>query len=204
MRSNGSLNALMPATRQAILAATLLQSGKWWYLSELAGHIGTGVSSLQREIEALSKAGILDRRVDGRRTYVKANDTSPVFPELRGLMEKTTGVIPLLTKEIARFKNKIKWAFVYGSVARGEENAASDVDVMLIGDVSTMETVPVFRRIEKLVGRPINATIFSERDFRDSLKKKNHFLQTVMRGNKITLKGSEDELDPVARHAQSA
>lgn len=91
----------------------------------------------------------MDRCVDGRRTYVKANENSLIFPELHGLMEKTTGVIPLLTEEIARFKNKMRWAFVYGSVARGEESAASDVDVMLIGEVSTMEIVPAFCRIEK-------------------------------------------------------
>ena len=204
MRSNVTLDVLMPSTRQGILAATLLQPGKWWYLSEMADHIGTRVSSLQREIEALVQAGILDRRIDGRRTYVKANDNSPIFTELRGLMEKTAGIIPLLAKEIARFNNKIKWAFVYGSVARGEEDAASDVDVMLVGKVSTMDIVPVFRRIEKVVGRPINETIFSEKDFIDSLKKKSHFLRTVVGGNRIMLKGSEDELDAVARNAQSA
>jgi len=75
---------------------------------------------------------------------------------------------------------------------------------MLIGKVSTMEIVPAFRRVEKVIGRPINETIFSERDFLDSLKKKNHFLRTVLRSDKIMLKGSEDELDTVARNAQSA
>jgi predicted nucleotidyltransferase len=204
MRSNGLLDALMPPTRQGVLVATLLLPGKWWYLSELAGHLGTGASSLQREIEALVRAGILERRVDGRRSYVKVNENSPTFPELHGLMEKTAGIIPLLTKEIVRFNNKIKWSFVYGSMARGEEDAASDVDVMLIGEVSTMEIVPAFRRVENVIGRPINETIFSERDFRDSLKKKNHFLRTVLRSDKIMLKGSEDELDTVARNAQSA
>jgi predicted nucleotidyltransferase len=204
MRRSGLLDALMPPIRQGVLAATLLQPGKWWYLSEIADHIGTRVSSLQREIEALVQAGILERRLDGRRTYVKANENSPIFPELHGLMEKTSGIIPLLSQEAARLKNKIKWAFVYGSVARGEADAASDVDVMLIGEVSTMDIVPVFRRVEKVVGRPINETIFNQRDFRDSLKKKNHFLRTVLRGDKIMLKGSEDELDAVARDAQSA
>ena len=204
MRNSAFLDVLMPPTRQGILAATLLQPGKWWYLSELANHIGTRVSSLQREIEALVQAGILERRVDGRRTYIKANENSPIFRELRGLMEKTAGLVPLLTEEIARFNNKIRFAFVYGSVARGEDNAASDVDVMLIGEVSTMDVVPVLRRVEKVVGRPINETIFSERDFRDSIKKKSHFLRTVLRGNKVMLKGSENELDAIARHAQSA
>jgi len=204
MRSNGLLDALMPPTRQGVLAATLLQPGKWWYLSEIADHIGTRVSSLQREVEALVRTGILERRIDGRRTYVKANENSPIFTELHGLMEKTSGILPLLIEETARLKNKIKWAFVYGSVARGEADAASDVDVMLIGAVSTMEIVPAFRRVEKVVGRPINETIFSERDFLDSLKKKSHFLRTVLRSDKIMLKGSEDELDAVARNAQSA
>ncbi len=182
MRSNGLLDALMPPVRQRVLATTFLQPGKWWYISEIAVHIGTRVSSLQREVEALVQAGILERRVDGRRTYVKANENSPIFPELRGLMEKTSGIIPLLRQEIAKLKTKIKWAFVYGSLARGETDAASDVDVMLIGPVSTMDIVPVFRRVEKAVGRPINETIFNERDFRDSLKKRNHFLRTVLRG----------------------
>ena len=204
MRTNGLLDALMPPTRRGVLAATLLQPGKWWYLSEIADHIGTRVSSLQREVEALVRTGILERRIDGRRTYVKANENSPIFTELHGLMEKTSGILPLLIEETARLKNKIKWAFVYGSVARGEADAASDVDVMLIGAVSTMEIVPAFRRVEKVVGRPINETIFSERDFLDSLKKKNHFLRTVLRGNKIMLKGPEDELDAVARNAQRA
>ena len=204
MRSDRFLDALMPPTRQGVLAATLLQPGKWWYLSEIADHIGTRVSSLQREIEALVQAGILERRVDGRRTYVKANENSPLFTELHGLMEKTSGIVPLLIEETTRLKNKIKWAFVYGSIARGEADTASDVDVMLIGKVSTMEIVPAFRRVEKVIGRPINETIFSERDFLDSLKKKNHFLRTVLRSDKIMLKGSEDELDTVARNAQSA
>lgn len=203
MRKDAFLDALMPPTRQGILAATFLQSGKWWYMSELASHIGTRVSSLQREIEALVRAGILDKRVDGRRTYVKANENSPIFPELRGLMEKTSGLIPLLTEAAARFKGKVKWAFVYGSIALGKESAASDVDVMLVGDVSTMDIVPVFRRVEKVVGRRINETIFSERDFMDSLNK-NHFLRNVMRGNKIVLKGSMDELAAVARLPESA
>lgn len=204
MRNISFLRALMPPTRQDVLTATLLQAGKWWYLSELANHIGRPISSFQREIDALAQAGILERRVDGRRAYIKANENSPIFPELRGLMEKTTGVVPLLIEEMARFKNKIKWAFIYGSMARSEENAASDVDVMLVGEISTMDVMPALRRVEKTIGRAINETIFSEIDFRHSIERKDHFLRAVLRGKKIMLKGPEDELDAIARHAKSA
>ena len=95
-------------------------------------------------------------------------------------------------------KDKVKWAFVYGSVPQGKEDSASDVDIMLIGDVTTMEIVPVFRRIEKMVCRPINETIFLEKDFRDAFRIRNRFLRTVMGNNKIMLKGSGDGLDAVA------
>jgi DNA-binding transcriptional ArsR family regulator len=90
------LDALFPAVRQHILAATLLEPEKWWYLTELASHLGTSPSSLQRELGALTRSGLLELRQDGRRTYYKANTGSPVFSELHELFGKTAGVFPKL------------------------------------------------------------------------------------------------------------
>ena len=201
MRKDSALSALFSPTRQAVLAATFLCPEKSWYLSELAAHLGTSPSSLQREVDSLVRAGILEKRLDGRRSYVKANPDSPIFPELHRLIEKTSGIVPMLQEAVAKLGGKIQWAFVYGSMARGEEGAKSDVDLMLIGTVSTMEMVPVLRRIEKSAGREINPTVFTEDDFRKNIARKNHFLLTVMRGPKIMLKGTVDELETVARAA---
>jgi uncharacterized protein len=202
MRRDSTLAAIISPTRQAILTTLFLRPDNEWYLSELAASLGTGPSSLQREIDALVRVGILEKRVDGRRSYIKANQDSPIYPELHGLVEKTSGIIPMLREAIASTKG-LKIGFIYGSVARGEEGAASDVDLMLIGNVSTMDISPKLRGIEKTLGRQINPTVFSHDEFAKSLTQKNHFLRTVMRNKKIMLVGTEDELEAVARGAQS-
>ncbi|MEI9979983.1 MAG: helix-turn-helix domain-containing protein [Edaphobacter sp.] len=201
MRKGSTLSALFSPTRQAVLAAIFLRPEKSWYLSELATHLGTRPSSLQRDVDSLVRVGILEKRLDGRRSYIKANPDSPIFPELHSLIEKTSGIVPMLQSAIAKLGKKVQLAFVYGSVARGEESAKSDVDLMLIGTVSTMEMVPVLRQLESTVGREINPTIFTENDFKKNIAHDNHFLLTVMRGAKILLKGTEDELEEIARGA---
>ena len=88
MRNCPALSALFPATRRSLLAATLVQPDKWWYLSELAQHLRTTPSSLQRELSSLVAAGLLQKRREGTRTYFKAETRSPLFPELSRLFEK--------------------------------------------------------------------------------------------------------------------
>ena len=102
-------------------------------------------SSLQRELEALSKAGILEQRRDGRRVYVKTDRTSPVFADLRGLLEKTAGVIPVLRGELETLGESIYLAFVYGSIARSEETSVSDIDLMVAGKAGLSDLIPALR-----------------------------------------------------------
>jgi predicted nucleotidyltransferase len=201
MRKDSTLAALISPTRQGVLTTLFLRPDKEWYLSELAASLGTGPSSLQREVDALIRVGILKKRVDGRRSYVQANEDSPIFPELRGLVEKTSGIVPMLREAVKRTKG-LKLAFIYGSLARGEEGAESDVDVMLLGNVSTMELSPKLRAVEVAVGRQVNPTTFSLDEFAKKVTEKNHFLRTVLRNKKIMLVGTEDELENIARRAE--
>jgi predicted nucleotidyltransferase len=199
MRKSPVLGALFPAVRQKLLAATLLSPDKWWYLSELASHLKTSPSSLQRELDSLTESGILERRQDGRRTYYKARQDSPVFGELRGLFSKTAGIVPELQSELARFVDRIHWGAIYGSIARGEEGAESDIDLLLVGDVSTAELLPALRRVEQKFGREIDVKRYSQKEFRDKIRDGNHFLKSVVQGKLITLIGSPDELEKATR-----
>jgi predicted nucleotidyltransferase len=195
MRKSPVLNALFPAVRQEILAATLLSPEKSWYLSELASHLCTSPSSLQRELDSLTKSGVLDRREDGRRTYYKAQTASPVFHELRQLFSKTAGIVPTLESEIGQFGEKIKWAAIYGSIARGEEQAQSDVDLLIVGQVALADLVPALRRVERQFDREVNVTRYSETEFRQKLRSGDHFLKSVIEGKLIVLMGSLNELE---------
>jgi len=203
MRNSPILDALFPVVRQEILAATLLSPGKSWFLSELAEHLETSPSSLQRELESLAESGILQHTQDGRRTYYKAQTTSPVYEELRALFSKTAGIVPLLKSELARFSAKITWAALYGSVARGEEQGQSDVDLLVVGPVGLPELLPALRRIEQQFGREVNVTRYSEAEFRAKRSGRDHFLNSVLKGNLISIVGSVNELEKTTGRKQS-
>ena len=128
-KTQTALRALFPTVRGEILAATLTQPDKWWYLSELAQFLRTTPSSLQRDLKALVDVGILQQRRESTRAYFKADTRSPLFTDLRGLVEKTAGLLPTLQRLLEQCDTGVDVAFVYGSIARGKEHATSDVDL---------------------------------------------------------------------------
>ena len=199
MRRSLILDALFPLVRQELLAATLLSPDKWWYMSELASHLKTSLSSLQRELNSLTASGVLERKPDGRRAYYKARKDSAVFGELRDLFLKTAGIVPALESELAKFSDKIGWAALYGSIARGEEAAQSDIDLLVVGDIATGDLLPVLRRVERRFGREVNVKRYSEREFRDKIRGGDHFVKTVVSGKVVSLIGSPDELEAATR-----
>src|ERR1035437_6981546 len=107
MRTSPLLDALFPEVRAKILAAIVGRAEKKWYLTELAAFLHTRPSSLQREVDALSKAGILEQWRDGRRLYFKADTNSPIFSDLKSLFEKTAGILPLLSQKLESFEDRI-------------------------------------------------------------------------------------------------
>jgi DNA-binding transcriptional ArsR family regulator len=198
MRKSQALDALFPRVRQALLAATVLHPDRWWYLSDLAKHLRVRPSSLQRELAALVDAGILRRRRDGNRVYFQPNPDCPFLPELQGLLVKTAGVVETLREALSRFATRLDWAFVYGSVARAEELAASDVDLMLIGRVGLAELTPALRHAEGRLGRAVNPTVYTREEFATKLHAGHHFLKAVLDGEKLFVLGDPHELAAIA------
>src|SRR5580692_77670 len=135
MRNIRTLDALLPKTRQGILAATLVQPQKAWFVSELARRMGVPSSSLQRELQDLTEAGILKSHRQGRMAYYQANTDSPLFSDLRGLLLKTAGLVDVLADALKPLASKLMLVFVYGSIASGQERSDSDIDLMVIGAV---------------------------------------------------------------------
>lgn len=198
MRKSRALSVLFPTLRGELVVAAFTQPDKWWYLSELAHFLGTTPSSLQRELKALVRAGILERRREGTRVYFKADTSSPLFPELRGLVEKSAGLLPALRLVLEPFGRRIDCAFVYGSVARGEEHSLSDVDLMLIGAVGLADLATSLRELESRLGREVNVTVFSSDEFRKKVRQRDHFLASVLREPKEFVKGNQRDLEGVA------
>jgi predicted nucleotidyltransferase len=185
----------MPRTRQAILAATLMQADRAWYPAELARHLGVSRSSLQRELAALIKAGILKSRRRGRMVFIQADEDSPVFPELRGLLSKTAGLVDVLRRALSAFESRIEVSFVFGSVARGEETSLSDVDLLIVGNVGLRELASALQSCRRELGREVNPKVFGPDELAKRLASKDHFVLSVLSKPKLFVVGSQDGLD---------
>ncbi len=198
MRNNNMLDALFTRTRQNILATLLLSPERRWYLSDLAHHLKVSPSSLQRELASLAEADILCREMDGNRVYYQANPSHPLLPELQSLFAKTVGLADKVWDTLKPLGEDIDFAFIFGSVARGERTAHSDVDVLIVGSVGMADLALPLRELERALQIPVNVTHFTAAELRDKRTRNNHFLRTVLRGRKIFLKGSEHELADTA------
>src|ERR1039458_2232370 len=130
---------LFGQTRGSVLALLYGMPDQTFFVRQIARRIGTSVGPVQRELKTLSEVGLIDRSTVGRQVFFQANRDHPGFPELRSLVAKTSGVFHLLRSALMPLAERISIAFVYGSMARGEETAGSDVDLLIIGEVTLDE-----------------------------------------------------------------
>jgi len=188
------LDALLSRTRQKLLGLFLTRPECRFYLREVARQTGTAVGSVQRELASLEQAGILRRTRSGNRTYYQANAACPIYAELRGLVLKTVGLADVLRQALSPVAGEVETAFVYGSMASGEAGPGSDVDLLVVGDVDDLALHEAAAAAETTLGRAVNYTLLSKREFRRRKKEKGGFLARVLRGPKIAILGGIDEV----------
>lgn len=155
---------------------------------------GLGMGVVHRELKNLTAAGILNRFANGQEVYYRANKDCPIFEELKNLVMKTFGLVDVLKTTLIPLADKISAAFIYGSFAKGTQNHASDVDVIVIGSVKFTEVVGALLPAQEKLRREINPTVYPPDEFRSKVAAKHHFLSSVLKGEKIFLIGSEHEL----------
>ena len=193
------IDALFPKTKQGLLAALVLHPEKWWYLSDLAKHLRTSPSSVQRELRSLVEAGILIRRTEGKRVYFRPDAQCPILPELQGIFLKTSGLVDVLKNGIKGLTPTIDFAFIFGSVARGEELSRSDIDLLVVGELGLADLAPMLKEPEKHLLREINPVTYSMKEFKKKVRNKDHFVSTIIKGEKLFLHGEDEYLETIRR-----
>jgi predicted nucleotidyltransferase len=190
--------SLFGDTKRSVLALLYGHADEAFYLRQITRAVGMGHGAVQRELKQLTESGVLTRSVHGNQVYFQANRQCPIFEELRRLMVKTAGAAEVLRDALAPLRDKIEAAFVYGSLARGEEVARSDVDVMVVGNATFDEVLQALGPVEEQLGRETNPTVYSANEFKEKLTGEQHFLTSVLKGPKIMLIGEEDDLRGLA------
>ena len=201
MRTTRLVDALMPRIRQQVLGVLLLRPDRGWFGRQLARHLGLQPSSLQRELAALTEAGILTQRREGRQVYYQADPACPVLAELQGLLLKTTGLVDVLRQHLKPHARLVACAFVYGSVARAEELSGSDVDLFLVGDVKPSAFARGLEQASQRLARTVNPTVMDSKEFARCVQVKDRFVLSVLAGSKLFVLGSSRELEELARGA---
>jgi predicted nucleotidyltransferase len=197
-RTTSVLDALTTRVKQRVLSATLLHPERSWYLHELARHLSIPASSVQHVLRIFASAGVLTRRVDGNRVYYQADQRSPIFRALSEVLRKTSGLADVVRDALKPLAVKLDVAFIYGSVAAGEERASSDVDLMIIGRAPLSEIAGVLRGAEDEVGRNINPTVYTTQEFLKKTKTGHHFLTSVLEKELLFVYGTADNLAKLA------
>src|SRR5438445_13236115 len=193
----GLADLLFGRTRGAILALLYGHADRSFYTRQIAREVNASVGAVQRELENLSKVGLIVRKSVGSQVFYQANRDAPIFREMQALVNKTTGVFSVLRSALHPLAKRVLVAFVYGSVAREQETAQSDVDLLVVGDATLDEILSRLSAVEKVIGRPINPTVYSVAEFKSKLASGNHFLNAALKGKKVFLLGNEDELRKV-------
>jgi len=191
---------LFGQTRQRILALLFGHPDERFYQRRVIQSVGLGSGTVQRDLERLSRAGVLTRSVEGRQVYFQANRQCPVFAELHGVVRKTFGVAQALQEALVSITRHIRMAFVFGSVAAGMETSMSDIDVLVVGDnLSLAHVVPAIAEAQRELGREINPSVYRTEEFCRKLAEGQHFISSVVAGRKIFLIGDEHELTRLAQ-----
>jgi predicted nucleotidyltransferase/DNA-binding HxlR family transcriptional regulator len=163
------------------------------HVREIERRSGLNDSTLRQELRKLVRLDLVQSRRDSNRVYYRAKTENPLYPEIRNLAVKTSGLADALKSVLT--DKRIRVAFVFGSIARGEEKTDSDVDLMVIGQLGLRDLSRLLSGIEAKIGREVNPHVLREEEFRKRLRAKEHFVSRVMESPKIFIIGTHHELE---------
>ena len=185
---------LFPGYRRRVLGLLLLHPEEALHGREIARRTALPSGTLNRELARLADAGVLKRERRGNQLVYSAERACPVFEELASILRKTSGVADVLAAALAPARERIRAAFVYGSVAGGRERAGSDVDLMVIGELGFAQAVKLLHPAQEVLGREISPRVYSVREWRQKRRAPDAFLRDVLARPRIFVMGGEREL----------
>src|SRR6266852_6082118 len=180
---------LRSKARQRLLAYYFTNPTARLHLRDLAERLSIDPSNLSRELQHLGREGLFRSEVSGRQKYFQLNREYPLFDEVRSIVAKTIGAVPLMAQSLKKIEG-IEEAYLYGSFARNQQDAASDIDVLVIGTPREEVLAEAVRKLERQLGREINYTVLSRKELESRRARKDAFLENVWHNRRISLVGA--------------
>ena len=189
---SGLADALFTATQRRVLALLFGEPERSFYTSELIARTGAGSGAVQRELRRLARSGLVTVRRVGNQVHYQANPEAPVFQELCSLVRKTVGLADPIRRALEPLADRIRFATIYGSAAKGTDKAGSDIDLLIVArDVTLEDVYRALAPAEKDLGRPIYPTLYTPEEFHERKARGHPFLARVLSAEHIVLIGEE-------------
>lgn len=188
------LDLLFGTYRQRALAQLLLHPDTSYHVRELARLTDTTPGTLHKELSRLAEVGLLQREKQGNQVRYRANRECPVFAELAGLFRKTSGLVGVLAEALRPLHSAPELALVFGSLARGDENARSDVDLLLIADCGFGDAVKALSPAQDILQREINPVLYTAAEFSRRIEAGDGFVLNILANPKLFVIGAPDDL----------
>ena len=183
-------DVLFSGVQQRVLGLLFGQSEKSFYANEIEKLAKTGRGSLQRELLRMTTSGLITMTLIGRQKHYQANKNCFIFQDVKSITLKTFGLSDVLRLALSGHAGDIRYAFVYGSVAKGTDTATSDIDVMVIAErLSYSDLFEALTKAEESLGRKVNPTVYTPEAFLKKIQDDNHFVTRVLKQPKIELIG---------------
>jgi uncharacterized protein len=186
-------DGLFGKTRQVVLALLFGRTDSSFYTKQILDAVKIGRGTVQRELKNLTDAGIIIREVQGHQVYYRANERCPIYNELENIVRKTFGVADVIKQSLSAQAKNIRLAFIFGSVASGSDDRKSDIDIMVVGNISFGEIVDLLSSAEEQLSREINSVVYPVADFKYRVESDHHFVKNVLAEEKIFLVGDDSE-----------
>jgi predicted nucleotidyltransferase len=188
-------NALFTPVQQRVLGLLFGQPERVFQSAELIRLAASGTGAVHRQLQRLAEAGLVTVTRVGNQKHYQARKDTPVFMELRGLIVKTVGIVEPVRQALAPLADSIKAAFIFGSVAKGEDTASSDIDVLVISDsLDYSELFEALQAAEGVLARPVRPTVLSTREWRKQRATKNSFAARIATGPHLLVVGTENDI----------
>lgn len=198
------LDLLFGSYRQRALTQLLLHPDDAYHVRELARLTGTTPGTLHKELARLAKVGLLLREKQGNQVRYRANRECPVYSELAGLFRKTSGAVAVFAESLQALDPTPQLALIFGSLARGEENARSDVDLLVVADAAFGDVVRAVHPAQEHLQREINPVVCTAAEFARRVAAKDPFIANILANPKLFVIGTEHDLGKLADHPSPA
>jgi len=193
-------DTLFTKGQQRVLRLLFGHSERSFFANEIIRQTGGGAGAIHRELKTLTQAGVLTESSIGNQRHFQANPKCPIFVELLGIVRKTFGVSGVLHEALQPFSERIELSFIYGSVARGEENSNSDIDLLVVSETLAYPDIfPALVEAEKQLLRTVNPTLYKPGELQRKQQEGNAFVNRILAQPKIFLLGSESDLPESAQ-----